>query len=270
MALSAGRQGGGRAHLDSMILEAFSNPKWFCGSVLCLKSFLPKQLQCLKTPALRENLQLVLHVNSLNNPPFWFCLKRTELGQHRDVGFGTTEHGKTGISCSSFTDNSGNEKQSEAWLCIWNRYGNALGSQIISSKGISLLSILNLESFGKTCWKPALLPISLDSMSSLSCHSACSLTVQGAKELTLHFTASLDAREGCVHKAVPSFLNTQRVAAMETNTWLLTWRPQGRNQEVGVSIIHCSSQGCYNPANSYFRMIDKTQLIQMCRMGKKN
>lgn len=110
----------------------------------------------------------------------------------------------------------------------------------------------------------------MDSMSSLSCHCTCSFTVQGAEEPTLHLTASLNARIGCVHKALPSFLNTQRVCTMETNRRLLSWRERGRNQEVGVSIIHCSSQGCYNLANSYVRMIDKTQLIQLCRIGKMN
>lgn len=30
------------------------------------------------------------------------------------------------------------------------------------------------------------------------------------------------------------------------------------NQEVRAAIIHCSGQGCYNLANNYFRMIDKT------------
>lgn len=102
------------------------------------------------------------------------------------------------------------------------------------------------------------------------CDCTCTLTVQGAEEFTLHLTASLNARAGCVHKALPSFLSTPRVCAMETNTWPWSWREQGGNQEVGVSIIPCSSQGCYNPANSYFRMIDKTQLIQLCRMRKMN
>lgn len=34
------------------------------------------------------------------------------------------------------------------------------------------------------------------------------------------------------------------------------------------SIIHCSGQGYYNYANSYFRTIDKTQLIQLCNIEK--
>lgn len=38
---------------------------------------------------------------------------------------------------------------------------------------------------------------------------------------------------------------------------------KAENQEARVSIIHCSGHGYYNFANSYFRMIDKTQLIQL-------
>lgn len=46
-----------------------------------------------------------------------FGLKGTQLGQHRDVVLASTEHSKTGISSSSFTDSSENEKQSGVWLC---------------------------------------------------------------------------------------------------------------------------------------------------------
>lgn len=35
-------------------------------------------------------------------------------------------------------------------------------------------------------------------------------------------------------------------------------RKKAGNQEVRAATIHCSGQGCYNLANSYFRMIDKT------------
>lgn len=109
----------------------------------------------------------------------------------------------------------------------------------------------------------------MDSMPSPSCHCTCSLTEQGAEELTLHFTAALNAREGYVHKAVPSFPNTSKGVYNGDQHTTFNLEKAG-NEEVGVSITHCSSQGYYNPANSYFRMIDKTQSIQLCRMGKMN
>ena len=90
----------------------------------------------------------------------------------------------------------------------------------------------------KMWWRPTLLPILMDSISTLCCHSTCSFTMQGAEELILNFyNFSKWQRRICIQNCYHIPLIYQRACMRETNKLLLTWRKQGIKKWEVVSFI---------------------------------
>lgn len=83
--------------------------------------------------------------------------------------------------------------------------------------------------------------------------------MQGAEELILDFY-NFSKCQRIYTKLLPHLPNISK--GMRDGDQQITFNLENAGkQEVRLSIIHCSCHGCYNFANSYFRMIDKTQLI---------